>query len=66
MATINEPVKEAICLSVWQRSIALVARTQANYDALEAAAKDYVDGPDGTEFWGADELGHEWRVHMPY
>ena len=66
MAMTVETAQEAISLSVQQTSIPRVARTQANYDALEAAAKDYVDGPTGTEFWGADDLGHEWRVHMPY
>jgi hypothetical protein len=33
---------------------------------LEAVARDYVDGPDETEFWGTDDLGNAWRVHMPY
>lgn len=57
---------EAISLSVQQNSIPRVLRTEANYDALAADCDDYVDAPNGTEFWGTDEDGHGWRVHMPY
>jgi hypothetical protein len=66
MATIIETAQEAMTLSIQQTSIPRVARTQANYDALEAVSRDYVDGPNETEFWGTDDIGNAWRVHMPY
>lgn len=66
MATIIETAQEAIALSVQQTSIPRVLRTEANYDALAADCDDYVDAPNETEFWGTDDIGNAWRVHMPY
>ena len=66
MQTIIETAHEAIALSVQQTSIPRVLRTEENYNALATVCDDYVDGPNETEFWGTDDVGNPWRVHMPY
>lgn len=34
------------------------------HDVLTQAADDHVENGDVVEYWGTDDNGHEWRVHV--
>ena len=51
------------------RSTRTTTIVHAAYDAdlaaeLELECDDSADTPDVSEYWGTDEDGEEWRVHL--
>ncbi len=50
--------------SISHDEIARCKRTDANLAALRELCESSVEA-DEEEFWGEDDNGNEWRVHVP-
>lgn len=61
----NETIKNAIDQSILQNEIVyLDSATQDDMDTLLVECDDSVDNGPVAEFWGEDEDGNTWRVHV--
>lgn len=61
--TIYATAAEAIKTSVQQDEITRCERTADNLAALRDQCENHVEA-DEHEFWGEDDDGNEWRVHV--
>ena len=58
---------EAIARSISHTEITHVSTAQYSdgmIGELEAECEDWVKGNDEIEYWGTDDDGNEWRVHV--
>lgn len=60
----NTVAASAIARSVSQNEIVTIDYDPAAAEDLSAASDGSADGNDVTEYWGTDDDGSEWRVHM--
>lgn len=65
----NNVVAKAIRQSVQQNEIVTINFNRVNYDSeiptdLLVACDDSVENGEVTEYWGTDDDGNEWRVHI--
>lgn len=64
MSTIYATAAEAIEDSAQGNTITRCANTAQNMEELHMLCSDDAEG-DELEFWGEDDNGNEWRVHVP-
>jgi antitoxin component of MazEF toxin-antitoxin module len=55
---------EAIEASIARNEITRCERTDANIEDLLVLCDDSTDSNDESEYWGSDDEGNEWRVHV--
>lgn len=66
----NNTVERAIHTSIRENRIVHLSREAIANEAeavrvdLLAACDDWTEGNDEIEFWGSDDDGDEWRVHV--
>jgi hypothetical protein len=58
--------EQAIARSVSHTQVVTLDYQSHTLNDLVAATRDYVKGNKCWEFWGEDENGNQWRVHMRF
>jgi hypothetical protein len=66
MKTTYATATEAIERSISHNEITRCERTECNFEDLMFVSDNSNDGNDETEFWGEDDNGNTWRVHIAY
>lgn len=62
--TSTKTIAAAISQSVAQTEIVTLDFDVEGLEKLKADAEDWVEGNRCFEFWGIDQGGEQWRVHM--
>lgn len=63
MSTTYTTAAEAVAASAQSGEITRCELTAENLETLQVECDDSVEG-DEAEFWGEDDAGNEWRVHV--
>lgn len=64
MKKIYETPADAIMASIEYNTIAWCESTAENRDELELTADDWGGDYTYIDFWGTNDDGYEWRVHV--
>lgn len=62
---IHDTWEDAIDESIERNTIARCRNNSNNDFSLMMVCDEWAYSDAEKEYWGADEDGHEWRVHMP-
>lgn len=64
MAKTAKTIGQAIRESIQTDRIVTIEGNAATHEALLALADDSADQPELTEYWGTDDDGRSWRIHV--